>query len=1115
MTAVLVMIAVLTAGMRAIVLENYTRLERDSVERDLQQATLLLEQWGTALSAISRDWAEWDDTSRFADNLNPAYIAQNLTPQTFASLNTNLFLIVDPEGEVRCAVAFDAGRGLEAPIPGRLSRYLTPGSPLVHHASLNSSAFGLIRTTDGLMLAASRPISSSDAGAPLQGALIWAFFLDEQRAAALGEIVQSAVAFYPLEDLPARLEETAGRLTAAPQEPLVEPIDGRTVAGYSLLRDVLGEPVAVLEVSSPRPIYMQGRSIVLLVVGAAALAALMIVALAVIEIERGVLAPLARLKENLLHIREASGRVSVHGRYELAQLASAVNNMLAALEGSHASIRESEERYRRLVELAPLAIAVNLEGRVAYINPAGARMLCVGSPDEVIGRSVLDFVPPDERQQTIELMEHSTEGAGEVSHHQQVLRLDGVSIDVELLWMPITFQNKPATLLLARDVTETHQAEQALAEANQRLQATVNALPDLLFVLDAEGRIRSFHTPDPYDLFAPPDRFLGQRVVDIMPPDTAATIEQALDEAARAGHVSGVRYQLDTPRGTRWYELSISSAGTSRLPDFAMVALVRDVTPQVLAARSLRDREEQFRSIFEGAAIGMALVDRRGRFLETNTVFTELLSYQAPDLRGRVFTELCHPDDYAAAEAQWQELLTGHSDRYDSELRCLKQGGDAVWVRMRVSRFAGSDPNEPLAIVMVEDITERRRVAEAEREQRALADALRRSAAALNSTLDLDEVLRRLLDSLAAVVPYQVAEILLVEHGIARVAHWAGSVDAYRAGQDVVFAVDETRNLREMARKRRPLLIPDVRRYRGWAKVPAVSWIRAHVGAPICFENEVLGFLSIASDTPGFYTQEHAERLGAFAEQAALAIRNARLYREMAGHLAELAERNSELDAFSHTVAHDLKSPLQIVVGFADLLATDYRHEMSDEVAGYLRHIETYAVKMSQMIESLLLLSRMRTSDQPVRPVEVAPVLAAALDRFTDQIQQLNLTVEVPTLLPPVLGYEPWLEEVFANLIENAIKYIGRDNPNPRIIINADLQESFVRYEVRDNGIGISQDAQAHIFDLGVRFHAGVAAGSGLGLSIVRRIITRLGGEVGVISAIGEGSTFWFTLPSP
>ncbi|MEP0762966.1 MAG: HAMP domain-containing histidine kinase, partial [Chloroflexota bacterium] len=146
-----------------------------------------------------------------------------------------------------------------------------------------------------------------------------------------------------------------------------------------------------------------------------------------------------------------------------------------------------------------------------------------------------------------------------------------------------------------------------------------------------------------------------------------------------------------------------------------------------------------------------------------------------------------------------------------------------------------------------------------------------------------------------------------------------------------------------------------------------------------------------------------------------------------------------------------------------------------------------------------------------VGPVNLAPVVTQALKRLDIEIREAHAQVILPGEWPLVTGYGPWLEEVFANYVSNAIKYGGEP---PLITLGADCQPNgAVRCWVRDNGRGLSAEQQGQLFAEFTRLHGARASGHGLGLAIVRRIIERLGGQVGVVSADGEGSEFYFILP--
>ena len=230
-------------------------------------------------------------------------------------------------------------------------------------------------------------------------------------------------------------------------------------------------------------------------------------------------------------------------------------------------------------------------------------------------------------------------------------------------------------------------------------------------------------------------------------------------------------------------------------------------------------------------------------------------------------------------------------------------------------------------------------------------------------------------------------------------------------------------------------------------------------------------------------------------------------------YAAQLEDTNRELDAYGHTIAHDLNTPLSAVIGYSDLLITEFGDKIPQEAIDWIAQIQKYGQKMSDMIYQILWLAKMRNAAEAAVPVEVLPVIESTLQRFHEPLRAANIQVSIPAAVPPVMGHAAWIEEVLANLIGNAIKYMGADNPNPHIWIHGEADGEMVRLAVQDNGLGIPPDQQERLFEMFTRVHYNEAGGFGLGLSIVQRIVSKLNGQVGVTSTPGEGSTFWFTLP--
>jgi len=233
-------------------------------------------------------------------------------------------------------------------------------------------------------------------------------------------------------------------------------------------------------------------------------------------------------------------------------------------------------------------------------------------------------------------------------------------------------------------------------------------------------------------------------------------------------------------------------------------------------------------------------------------------------------------------------------------------------------------------------------------------------------------------------------------------------------------------------------------------------------------------------------------------------------------HTIELQERNRELDAFAHTVAHDLKNPLSTVMGFADLLHEDYSNLSEDEIISYITAISRDSNKMNHIIDELLLLSSLRKTEVKISPLNMSEIVAEAIERLSQMVEDYNAEIILSEDWEIALGYAPWIIEVWVNYINNAIKYGGKP---PRIEIGYDagkilnVPEGKICFWIQDNGTGISSDDQKLLFRKFERLDQIQTKGYGLGLSIVQRIIEKLGGKVDVESEIGKGSTFYFTLP--
>ena len=231
--------------------------------------------------------------------------------------------------------------------------------------------------------------------------------------------------------------------------------------------------------------------------------------------------------------------------------------------------------------------------------------------------------------------------------------------------------------------------------------------------------------------------------------------------------------------------------------------------------------------------------------------------------------------------------------------------------------------------------------------------------------------------------------------------------------------------------------------------------------------------------------------------------------------LPELAEtlqaQNKELEIYASMVAHDLKDPLTVMIVTSDLIS-DVPDLTRKELKEYLQQIRYSAYDMNRIIDNLLLFAEVSKAQAPVEPVDMARVVENIRKRLDYMIKERQAQIELPEAWPVAFGYAPWIEEVWANYLSNAIKHGGRP---PRVELGAASQpDGMVRFWTRDNGPGLPIKARARLFTPFGQLDSVHNPGHGLGLSIVYQIVDKLGGQVGVESELGQGSLFFFTLPA-
>ena len=539
-----------------------------------------------------------------------------------------------------------------------------------------------------------------------------------------------------------------------------------------------------------------------------------------------------------------------------------------------------------------------------------------------------------------------------------------------------------------------------------------------------------------------------------------------------------------------------------------------------------RESEARYRSLLENIPTTTYInsTDEAAR--------TEYVSPQVEKLLGfprqaflndpEFWKKILHPEDQARVMAA-NAPSTYLDDTFNLEYRLVAHDGRVIWVRDEANlvRNAAGDPLYWLGVWT--DITSRK---QAEEEQADLVSVMTKRtiqlqtaaevSRAATSILDLENLLPTIVNLICSHFDYYYVGIFLTdeagEWAVLRAATGDTGEKMIAAGHRL--KVEDSSMIGWSIKNRQARIALDVGVDAVRFKNPNLPLTRSEIALPLITRGEVIGAMTIQSNRPAAFSRVDVTALQSMANLVTNAIENARLFTERAGLISELEARNAELEQFSYTVSHDLRSPLVTIRGFLGYLQQDAKAGDMSRFDKDLKRISSAVDKMQALLNDLLELSRIGRAINPPELVSFGQITAEAVELVDGLLVKNNVRVQVQDPLPEVYGDHARLVEALQNLISNAAKFMG-SQPQPVIEIGTtglDEDQNLVFF-VRDNGVGIDPQYHERIFGLFNRLDPTIE-GTGIGLTLVRRIIEIHHGRVWLESSLGHGTTFFFTLPS-
>jgi PAS domain S-box-containing protein len=510
-----------------------------------------------------------------------------------------------------------------------------------------------------------------------------------------------------------------------------------------------------------------------------------------------------------------------------------------------------------------------------------------------------------------------------------------------------------------------------------------------------------------------------------------------------------------------------------------IVGTSRDITDHVRTLHALQETEFFLNRSQQVGRIGSYKFDVRSGFWESSSSLDEILGVDE-SCRKNVdgWLNLVAPEDRAMMRDHMMHHVLRDRQRFEKEYRIVRRtDGQMRWV-FGLGELEIDDTGKPTRMIgTIQDITERRRI----------EDKLRVSEERLQQAI-------------------RVSNIGIFDHDqIADIIYWSPDI---RRSYDI--GMDEAFTLSDFLKRLHPDDLQEIGQAVQRAHDPAGNGVFDVEYRFIRRDGEIRWF---AAKSQTFFSGEGTSQRPVRTIGALIVItERKRIEEERETLIEKLEAKNAELERFTYTVSHDLKSPLVTIKGFLGFIERDATSGNMERLKGDLRRISDAVEKMRLLLGDLLELSRVGRFSRPSETVPFEELVNEAIGLVEGSIREHNVTVKLQPGLPAVYGDRQRLVEVLQNLLDNATKFMGNQS-DPCIEIGQSGEESCNPvFYVRDNGIGFAPEFHEHIFGLFNKLDP-KSEGTGVGLALVKRIVEVHGGRVWVESEMGKGATFYFTLP--
>jgi len=781
---------------------------------------------------------------------------------------------------------------------------------------------------------------------------------------------------------------------------------------------------------------------------------------------------------------------------------------------------DSEEKYRSLVNSSNSSIVMlNEDGVVHFANLVACKTVQL-SEAEVIGKPMEDFFPPEFAKSQRELI-HEVFQSGESQINEAHTVIFGKETWFNTSISPVfNAAGKPYLAIInATDITHIKEADLALRESQSMFKQFIDFIPGGVFISD-KNSIALYVNKHILDVFGE-EGGVGASPLDTFPPDIA----EALIADDRLALQKGYRRTEEVvphEDGTQHTYEATKFAIKRENADDLLGGIILDITDRKnaeLAMFESQSRFEQFMNQIPGNAF---IKDKNSCFQYVNKHMVQLFGADA--WIGKSPFEIFQDHEAQGVVADDQLVLAkGTKQMVDA-----MQDPEGKIHYYETTKFTFQRPDSEILIGGLSlDITDKTLAEEEIRRYTRRLEILQEIDSIVLETLSFETVSHSVLENLQKLVPCSVIALNEI-HGENNVVS-AIYMDSERFSfieSDKLYPVNS--EFAQELKDNKVIIIDDaneddicdrmlIRSRLIKEGMHSLIYISLMVG------EELLGFIAFVAEPAHFFSKINQEILIDIAQHLSMVLKQVRLTEAVKRHSADMETKvderteqlllaNKELESFSYTMAHDLRSPLRSIDGFCTILMEDYISKLDEEAIKLFNVIQQNTRKMDSLIKELLELTKLNPYNLKQKKVNMGKVVNNALERmFTPEVRAM-FDIHI-TALPEVYADEILIHQVWKNLIDNAIKF-SMPKQEKKLEIGSYQKDDDLVYYIKDGGVGFNMKYIDKIFIPFQRLHTEAEfEGNGIGLAIVHKIIQRHNGTIWAESAVGVGTTFFFSLP--